>query len=262
MVLNSYQNIYSYNAFNEKEKNYLFNISTKENDCMVYTYLEELTEDFYSILSDQVPFYLTLHENNLKYKLIYPIPNKDYSPSFKINFYEETPINITQSLGNETEEKIEALFSKDIKTDSKILNKCDKDNICYLNIDIQYEKKINNPIIIEIIPKSKNIIPGVLLNNKLKQDFVGTNNVQIYMAKISKNEEGEIYFNYKYFSGELIGKLINIDITSWKDRYDLPKQNEYLSYDSLKQKITFTKKETEKCDNGCYLFVEVHPLEK
>ena len=261
-VLNSYQNIYYYDSFNETDKNYLFNISTKENDCMIYTYLEELTEDFYSILSDQVPYYLTLHENNLKYKLIYPIPNKDYSPSFKINFYEETPINITQSIKNEKEETIEALFSKDIKTNSKILNKCDKDNICYLMIDIQYEKKLNNPIILEIIPKSENIIPGVLIDNQLKQDFVGTNKEQKYMTKISKNEEGEIYFNYKYFSGELIGKLINIDKTSWKDRYDLPKQNEYLAYDNLRQKISFTKKETEKCDNGCYLFVEVHPLEK
>ena len=261
-LLNSYQNIYYYDSFNETDKNYLFNISTKENDCMIYTYLEELTEEFYSILSDQVPYYLTLHENNLNYKLIYPIPNKDYSPSFKINFYEETPINITQSIENEKEEAIEALFSKDIKTNSKILNKCDEDNICYLMIDIQYEKKLNNPIILEIIPKSENIIPGVLIDNQLKQDFVGTNKEQKYMTKISKNEEGEIYFNYKYFSGELIGKLINIDKTSWKDRYDLPKQNEYLAYDNLRQKISFTKKETEKCDNGCYLFVEVHPLEK
>ena len=82
------------------------------------------------------------------------------------------------------------------------------------------------------------------------------------MAKILKNEEGEIYFNYKYFSGELIGKLISIDKTSWKNRYDLPKNSEYLVYDNLQQKIYFTKKETEKCDNGCYLFVEVHPFEK
>ena len=81
------------------------------------------------------------------------------------------------------------------------------------------------------------------------------------MAKILKNEEGEIYFNYKYFSGELLGKLINIDKTSWKNRYDLPKKNEYLTYDNLRQKIIFTKKETEKCDNGCYLFVDVHPNE-
>ena len=228
---------------------------------MIYTYLEELTEDFYSILSDQVPFYISLHENNLKYKLIYPIPNSDYSPSFKINFFEETPIKLSQSIQNEKEE-IQALFSKDIETKSNMLYKCDIDNICYLIIDIQYEKEFNDSIIIEIIPKSDNYIPGVLLDNKVKQDFVSLSGEQQYMAKILKNEEGEIYFNYKYFSGELIGKLINIDKTSWKNRYDLPKINEYLTYDNLKQKIIFTKKETEKCDNGCYLFVEVDPFEK
>ena len=82
------------------------------------------------------------------------------------------------------------------------------------------------------------------------------------MAKILKNEEGEIYFNYKYFVGELLGKLIKIEKTSWKNRYDLPQKSEYLTYDKLRQRIIYTKKETEKCDNGCYLFIEVHPFEK
>ena len=260
--VSSYQNIFIYDSTTEDKNIYLFEISTEENECMIYTYLEELTENFYSILSDQVPYYLTLHKNNLNYKLIYPIPNSDYSPSFKINFFEETPINVIQSIENEKDETIEALFSKDIKTNSKILQKCDINNICYLILDIKNEKILEKPIIIEIIPNSDNIIPGVLLDNKIKQDFIGTNQEQQYMAKILKNEEGEVYFNYKYFSGELIGKLINIEKTSWKNRYDLPKKREYLEYDNLKQKLTFTKKETEKCENGCYLFVEVHPFEK
>ena len=41
-----------------------------------------------------------------------------------------------------------------------------------------------------------------------------------------------------------------------------PKPNEYLIYDNLKQKISFSKKETNKCNNGCYLFVEVNCIEK
>jgi len=85
---------------------------------------------------------------------------------------------------------------------------------------------------------------------------------QQYMMKIQKDEEGEIYFNYKYFSGEIIGKLININKKSWKNVHDLPKPNEYLIYDNLKQKISFSKKETNKCNNGCYLFVEVNCIEK
>ena len=218
-------------------------------------------EDFYSILSDQVPFYLTLNKNNNNYKLIYPITNPDYSPSFKLNIFEETPITITQSISTEKSEPIDALFAKDIITNENILKKCDLNNICYLIIDINIQKALTNSIIVELIPKSSNVIPGVLLDNKLKQDFVRINQEQKYVAKIRKNEEGEICFNYKYFSGELLGKLINIDKPAWKNRYDLPKKNEYLAYDNLKQKIIFTKKETEKCDNGCYLFVDVHPNE-
>ena len=117
--------------------------------------------------------------------------------------------------------------------------------------------------IVECLCAGSIMIYGTWLNydNRLKQDFVRINQEQKYVAKIRKNEEGEICFNYKYFSGELLGKLINIDKPAWKNRYDLPKKNEYLAYDNLKQKIIFTKKETEKCDNGCYLFVDVHPNE-
>ena len=130
------------------------------------------------------------------------------------------------------------------------------------NIRYQIRKRIKRIYHLEILPKSSNDIPGVLLDNKLKQDFVEINKGQQYMAKILKNEEGEVNFNYKYFSGELLGKLIKIEKTSWKNRYDLPQKSEYLTYDKLRQRILFTKKETEKCDNGCYLFIEVHPFEK
>ena len=260
--VSNYQNIFVYDSVEETEKINIFEISSKDNDCMIYTYLEELKNNFYSIISDQVPFYLSLEKDNSNYTLIYPIPNSEYLPYFKINLFEETPLAISQSISYEKEEKIQVLFSKDIKANANILKKCDNDNICYLIINIETEKKLDNNILIEVIPKSSNIIPGVLFDNKLKQDFVKINKDQIYMMKILKNEEGEVYFNYKYFSGELIGKLINIEKNSWKNRYDLPKVKEYLTYDNLRQKITFTKKETEKCDNDCYLFVEVHPYEK
>ena len=260
--VSNYQNIFVYDSAQETEKINMFEISSKDNDCMIYTYLEELKNNFYSIISDQVPFYLSLEKTNSIYTLIYPIPNSEYLPYFKINLFEETPLAISQSISNDKGEKIEVLFSKDIKAGANILKKCDKDNICYLIINIETEKKLDNNILIEVIPKSSNIIPGVLLDNKLKQDFVKMNKEEIYMTKILKNEEGEVYFNYKYFSGELIGKLINIEKTSWKNRYDLPKVKEYLTYDNLRQKIIFTKKETEKCDNDCYSFVEVHPYEK
>ena len=68
---------------------------------MIYTYIEELTEDFYGILSDQVPYYILLNKNNKNYKLLYPIPNGNYGPRFKINSFEETPIKIYQQIEKE-----------------------------------------------------------------------------------------------------------------------------------------------------------------
>ncbi len=256
--ISSQDNIYYYNSESESNKYYNFTILTKNEDCMVYTYLEELTEDFYGILSDQVPYYISLNNKNNNYKLIYPIPNGEYGPMYKINFFEETPIKIKYQINKQEDKEINAIFSKDIKPISNILKKCDENEICYLIIEINYENNSEMPIILEVIPKSLNEIPGVLLDNKIKSDFTNINGKgQHYMAKILKDEEGEIFFNYKYFSGELIGKIITIDKKPWKNNYDLSEKNEYLIYDNLKQKITFTKKETNRCDKGCYLFVEL-----
>ena len=261
--LPSKHNIYYFYSDSYPKKYYNFTVLTNSSDCMIYTYMEELNEDFYGILSDQVPYYLTLHKNNKNYKLIYPLPNANYEPIYRINFFEETPIKISQMIEKEKDDEINALFMKNIKPSSKILQKCANERICHLEIEIKYENDIESPIILEIIPKSSNKAPGVLFDNEIKQDFTQLGgNGQQYMAKILKDEEGEVRFNYKYFSGELIGKLIPIDNKPWKNIYDLPKKNEILIYDNFKQKISFTKTETNRCEKGCYLFVEVNSVEK
>ena len=261
--LTSKHNIYYFYSYSYPKKYYNFTILTNNSDCMVYTYMEELNEDFYGILSDQVPYYLTLHKNNKNYKLIYPLPNAKYEPIYRINFFEETPIKINQIIKKEKDDEINALFMKNIKPSSKILQNCNNERICHLEIEIKYENEIESPIILEIIPKSSNKAPGVLFDNEIKQDFTQLGGKgQQYMAKILKDEEGEVRFNYKYFNGELIGKLIPIDNKPWKNIYDLPKKNEILMYDNFKQKISFTKTETNICEKGCYLFIEVNSVEK
>jgi len=261
-ITSSQYNVHYYNSKDESENYYNFTVHTENEDCMVYTYLEELTEDFYGILSDQVPYYISLNKNIKSYKLIYPLPNGKYDPMYKINYFEETPIKINLKVEKEKDNEINAVFVKDIKPTYKIMQNCEEDDICYLTLEIIYGEKPENPIILEIIPKSLNEIPGVLLDNRIKQDFTPIyGSGQQYMAKLLKDEEGEVYFNYKHFVGELIGKIINIDKRSWKNRYELPEKNEYLAYDSLKQKISFSKKETNRCNDGCYLFIEVNNLE-
>ena len=259
--LSSQNKIYYYYSDINSEKYYIFKIKTNNDNCMIYTYLEELTNNFYGILSNQVPYYLSLNKKVKNYKLIYPLANINNTPMFRINFFEETKIKITQKIGEEKDDEINTSLTKDFKPSSKLLNHCNNDEICYLMLEIDYEEDIEYPIILEIIPKSLNKNPAILFNNKMKQDFAPIEGSQHYMAKILKDEEGEIYINYKYFNGELNAKLISCDKKSWKNEYDLPEKNEQLIYDNLRQKITFTKKETNKCKNGCYLFVEVNWLE-
>ena len=256
----SQQNIYYYNSDTESEKINKFTITTENNECLIYTYLEEQIEDFYSVLSEQVPYYLSLNKNSKKYKVIYPIANPDFYPKFRINLFEETPITIKQSIGDKSDTEINTIFSKDLTTSNDLLQNCNNKGICYLTLEIFYEKneELINPILLEIIPKSDNEIPSLLLDNNMKQDFIKLGKKQHYMSKIQKDEDGEILFDYNHFSGEIIASLINIDKNSWKNRYYLPEQKEQLIYDKVKQKIIFTKQETNRCINGCYLFIEIH----
>ena len=260
-ILPSKNKVYYYSSEFENEKFYEFTVLTEKKECMIYTYIEEISDDYYAILSDKIPYYLSLNKNRKIYKFIYPLANLNYYPMYRINFFEETPIKIINKINDEKDDEINAVLMKDIKPSSNLLKTCDKEGICYLLIEIKYEKEPQSPIMIEIILKSLNDIPGVLFHNQLKQDFTYIKGNQKYMAKILKDEEGEINFNYKFFSGELIGKLISIDKKTWKNRYELPEKNEQLKYDNLKQKIVFNKKETKDCINGCYLFVEVNSLD-
>ena len=259
--LQSQNKIYYYFSKIGSDKYNKFTVSTKDNDCMIYTYLEELTDDLYGILSDKVPYYLSLNGFKKNYKLIYPLANSNYEPMYRLNFFEETPIKLVNKINKKQEDEINAIMMKDITPSSSLLKECNEEGICYLIIEINYDKSPDTPIILEIIPKSTNNIPGVLRNNQMRQDFSKIKEDQKYMAKILHNEEGEVSFNYKFFSGELVGRLMSIDKKSWKNRYDLPEKNEQLKYDNLKQKIFFTKKETSSCINGCYLFIEVNSLE-
>ena len=258
--LNSENNIFYYiSNSDEKFKNFV--ILPEKEDCLLYLYLEEFTENSYPILSDKVPYYLTLNSKITKYQLVYPLPNSNYNPMYRVNFFEEFPIRIINKINNNMDNEINAIFMKDIKPSSNLLKNCDKDGICYLLLEINYNKALDGPLTLEIIPKSSNNVPSVLRSNQMRQDFIGIKGSQKYMAKILENEEGEVYFNYKFYSGELIAKLIVTDKKSWKNKYDLPERNEQLKYDNLKQKIVFTKKETAICKNGCYLFIEVNCLE-
>ena len=260
--LQSQNKIYYYFSEIDTDKNKKFTILTKDNDCMIYTYLEDLNDNLYGILSDKVPYYLSLNSINKSYKFIYPLANSNYEPMYRLNFFEETQINLVNKINKKQDYEISAMLMKDITPSSSLLKECnEEEGICYLIIEISYNKSPATPIILEIIPKSTNNIPGVLRNNQMRQDFSKIKENQKYMAKILHNEEGEVSFNYKFFSGELVGRLMPIDKKSWKDRYDLPEKNEQLKYDNLKQKIIFTKKETSSCINGCYLFIEVNSLE-
>ena len=244
----------------------IYEITTvSENECLFYTYAEEFSDDsnnIYNILSEQVPYYLSLYQAR-KYKLLFPLPNNQYDlPLFRINFIEEIPLKVNKYIGKESEGEMEITTIKNLNTEKNFLEKnCNNNDICYLILEIEYEPIEKKLINIEIIPKTSKEIPSLLFPNILKQDFIQLDSKQFYMTKLNKDTEGEIHFNYKRSSALITSKIVNIEKNSWKNNLDLPKKDENLLFDNFKQSLIFSKKETNKCENGCYLFIGVYPEE-
>ena len=150
--------------------------------------------------------------------------------------------------------------------------------VCYLlssilssNCQIGYEcniiievssnsiEDLNKGINLDISIDSRDKNPSYLKKNLLKRDIVNVNDI----TEISENEEGEILLNFDRGGGKLFGKIVKSDDKeenpNWRKRINLPKENSknLLQYDPFTKKLNYTKKDTKKCKDGCYLFIGV-----
>ena len=79
--LNFQNKIYYYDTNYYEKLSNKFTITSEYKECLIYTYLEEFTENNYPVLSDKVPYYLTLNKKTKNYQLMYPLPNRFYEPN-------------------------------------------------------------------------------------------------------------------------------------------------------------------------------------
>ena len=184
---------------------------------------------------------------------------------FKLN-YTEGPIIISfyikernrfevKILNNENQNRIIA-YKDNIIIDPKQIPIKEKEiYISINNIDMK-----NCTMIVKV---SGNNPVFYLQKNILNLGFMPINNInQYYYMEVSKGEEGEIMLNDKIHKGNLLHKIIE----KKKNERDLkkddfphfnqdPKKFFHNQYNDFSKKLNFYSKETEICENGCYLLI-------
>ena len=131
----------------------------------------------------------------------------------------------------------------------------------YLNINIRRIGEDNSPVLLTFRAISnKQIIPLILQKNYLNQGFI-TSNIknQYYYMEIMKGEEGEIMLHDKRQNGELIGRICNKKNKKGCNIKDynlfIENDNKKLQYKEHFRKLEFSYKDTQECDEGCYLLI-------
>ena len=247
--------------------------SFKDQKCMFYTYSEELNNNNIFVLPQQISFYLSLIKNQNNYKILVPVSNQKNSIYVRVNFEQEILLNAKVYAGSEESEIHTFAKTKEIELSQGNVDRgCNDGNLCYILVDISLEKdsfKEDNNII-EILTKTSEKIPTFIKKNLIKQDFINCFYQQYYITELGTNEEGEISLNFKRGSGELMVRIVDKNIktkeknANW-NLYELPfndhvnniKSKDLLNFDEFMNEVHYTKKDTEKCGNGCYLLIGV-----
>ena len=156
-------------------------------------------------------------------------------------------------------------------------------NLCPINISIKLAKKNQNEkrlnrIQLEVLSNGKT--PTYIKNGEIRFDSVivseamngKSNNYIYYYSDIGKNEyPSEIIINAKFGECEAVAKIIQkkkIDmLPNWDRRVRLPTyddndKTDYIKYDYELNKFIINRKDLEKCENGCEIYIGVFSRDK
>ena len=223
-------------------------------------------EDSFIILTESNPFSAILNSKFDKIRMLFPYATSEQNPKIliRITLYEISPFELIIKVGSNPEKKMDIFQSTDIlisnETYNNLYNLTYK-RICPIKIIVKYLGNKNNNLAIDVKIKTMSNIPYLIKPEKYFPDMDLNLNKQYYLAILNKNSKGFISLNFRRGAGYAIGKIIFNYIRGNDGKIDISLQNSEnsLEYDALEQKLFYEKKQTEKCNNFCYLIFEVHP---
>ena len=140
-----------------------------------------------------------------------------------------------------------------------------KNKDCFIKIDITLDTinlKETDKTILEISFKAleeKKV--NYITKGQLIKDYITYQKSQYYYTEIGKNEIGYVNAHFLKGSGEIFAKIVEADKTEqnpdWKGKYTLPtKENAEFKMDTFTKKLKFSS-EKYKCENMCYLIINI-----
>ena len=143
---------------------------------------------------------------------------------------------------------------------------CNGKEVCPIIIKIKLASTFleKEPALLISVNTVQENSPTYILKNKFYVDFLLGNNFKYYYSDIGNMEEGEIILNFRRGCGNIFAKIVPKNLkqpendADWRAMCKFPKIKE----DSLKlneyiNKIIITKKDTEKCQEGCFLLISL-----
>ena len=142
---------------------------------------------------------------------------------------------------------------------------CEKEEICYLHLDISLEmaKDNNSDSILEITAKSidSNSVTYIPKNN-MKKDYIQNKITQNYYTELGENEEGFVIVNFLRGSGKALAKIVskleNENNPNWRGQFKLPTEDDTIEINPITKRLNFNSDMTnDKCKDGCFLLITI-----
>ena len=240
--------------------------------CMLYVSSVELMKEnnYYAqkeiLVTEGIPQRIDFINNTYKIKCIYPNINRDKDVTIYFKVINSANFTYTINFNNINNDTDYVAQSKLLYINqNKITEKCEEDSLCYITVSIELtdKKKVyENYPIIEVTIREIGNVPYYLPMGVAKTDFLSGKNYLNLFSTLGKGDQGSITIDFARGSGHIYAKIVPIDGDAdekpeWR-QYQLPKsEDEKLKYDFYSKKILFDNKDTEKCDNGCYLLMSI-----
>ena len=243
---------------------------SKQDICMVYVSSYEIYKNDSGIrkeilVSEGVPQRISFEPKLKIMRYVYPHVNreKNLTVSIHIIYTAKVKVNI---FFREDEYTIAHEYSQDsviFIENTQIQQGCRENELCTITVQVEnigeFEGKYPQ---IETTIKQVLNEPYYLPRGIIKNDFI-SGNATLFLYTDVGPDAGYITVNYHRGSGFIFARIVQIDQETvdtdhdWRN-YHFPRtKNESLYYDFFNKKILFTKEDTSKCENGCYILISI-----
>ena len=246
--------------------------------CMLYTSSIELEKEGKSVerqilVSENVAQRVIFEKEDNTYKnkvmkYLYVIPNPANHLGVKFILLGKAKYNVAFYCDRKkirdidvSSNQLETISSNDYSSN------CKGDQPCPLVVVVELKDSSlskSNPSL-EITIKSignAEVYPSYLLKDKINNDYLGFIGKNYYYTDLGKSISGEIIINYHRGNGMIYGKIVQKNQKErdnnpeWRGIYEFPKAiSGTLRYTSYLRRLYFTKEDTSKCSEGCYLLL-------